>query len=238
MQDQGQNPYQPPSTNSINTESVQLGRKRTIEEALASGYDFSIGDVISKAWEQVNGVKLTFFLPILAIFIIGVIFGFILGFLPPKVVGPINFFVNIALNALAAGFIVLALKRLRGQQINLKEDFLSILPIFTVIILATLLTSLLTMVGMILLFIPGLYLAIAYSLTNWIIVDNPSISAWQAMEASRKIITQHWFKVFGLMIVLGIIVGISAIPFGIGLIWTFPLAMLSIGTLYRIIFEV
>ncbi|UYZ82583.1 DUF975 family protein [Entomomonas sp. E2T0] len=238
MQDQGQNPYQPPSTNSINTESVQLGKKRTIEEAIANGYDFSISDVISKAWAQVNGVKLTFFLPLLAIGIISFIIGLILGFLPPKVIGPINFFVNIALNALAAGFIVLALKRLRGQQINLKEDFLSILPIFSVIILATLLTTLLTAVGMLLILIPGIYLAVAYCLTNWIIIDNPGISAWQAMEASRKIITQRWFSVFGLMIVLGIILMISAIPFGIGLIWTFPLFMLSIGTLYQIIFEV
>ncbi|MFD1261566.1 DUF975 family protein [Entomomonas asaccharolytica] len=238
MQDQGQNPYQPPSTNSINTESVELGTKRTIEQALASGYDFSIGDIISKAWQQVNGVKLTFFLAFLIIFAISFVIGLILGFLPPKIGGPLNFFVNIAINALSAGFIVLALKRLRGQQINLKEDFFSILPIFSVIILACLLTTLLTSIGMLLLLIPGIYLAVAYCLTSWIIVDNPGVSAWQAMEASRKIITQRWFKVFGLMIVLGIIVGISAIPFGIGLIWTFPLLMLSIGTLYRTIFEV
>lgn len=57
------------------------------------------------------------------------------------------------------------------------------------------------------------------------------------MEASRKIITKQWFKVFGLGICLGIIVAISAIPLGIGLIWTIPLAMLSMGILYQTIFE-
>ena len=55
MQDHGQNPCQPLSTNSINTESVQLGRKRTIQEAIAQNYDCSIGEIISRAGAQVNG---------------------------------------------------------------------------------------------------------------------------------------------------------------------------------------
>ena len=61
---------------------------------------------------------------------------------------------------------------------------------------------------------------------------------WQALEASRKAITQHWFKVFGLFLLLGLITLISAIPLGIGLVWSIPLFVIAMGVLYRTIFGV
>jgi uncharacterized membrane protein len=64
------------------------------------------------------------------------------------------------------------------------------------------------------------------------------LSPWQALETSRKAISQHWFKVFGLFLLLGIIMGLSMIPVGIGLIWTIPLFIISMGVLYRTIFGV
>jgi len=96
---------------------------------------------------------------------------------------------------------------------------------------------LLIYLGMILLLIPGIYLAVAYMLAIPLIVER-GLSPWQAMEASRKAITQHWFKVFGLFLLLGLIVSISAIPLGIGLIWTIPLFVMVMGVLYRTIFGV
>lgn len=235
MQEQEQNPYQPPSTNSINTGVAQLGRKLTIEEAIASDYDFSIGDILSRAWAQVSGTKLPFFLGMLVIMAIYIVVTIIASIIP-GVGGIIGALGNLFVSALAAGFIAMSLKHLRGEQINFSQDFFSVFNIIIVLILALFLTNLLTIVGMLLLIIPGIYLSVAYYLTTWIIVDNPGTSAWQAMEASRKIITKQWFKVFGLGICLGLIVGISAIPFGIGLIWTVPLAALSMGILYQTIF--
>ena len=58
------------------------------------------------------------------------------------------------------------------------------------------------------------------------------------METSRKAIHQHWFKIFGLYIVLGVILLLSVIPVGIGLIWSLPLFILAFGVLYRTIFGV
>jgi uncharacterized membrane protein len=58
------------------------------------------------------------------------------------------------------------------------------------------------------------------------------------MEASRKAVGQRWFKIFGLFLLLGLIVMISAIPLGIGLVWSMPLLMIAIGILYRTIFGV
>jgi uncharacterized membrane protein len=78
---------------------------------------------------------------------------------------------------------------------------------------------------------------VAYILAIPLVVER-KLSPWQALETSRKAITQHWFKVFGLFLVLGVIVLVSAIPLGIGLVWTLPMAIIAIGVLYRTIFGV
>jgi len=48
---------------------------------------------------------------------------------------------------------------------------------------------------MILLAIPGIYLSIAYGMTLPLLAFN-ELGAWQAMEASRKAITHHWWRIF------------------------------------------
>lgn len=229
------NPYQPPKSNVVAT-SNKVGKKLTIEEALASSYDFDISEVVKDAWTKVTGIKLPFFLGLLTIFAISIITGIIINFLPKGPATALNFIINLFISAMMAGFIALALKRLNGQPIVFKDDFFSISTIFNILVIAAFLTNLFTIIGIILLLIPGIYLSIAYCLTNWIIVDNPGIGAWQAMETSRKIVTKHWFKFFLLMFLLGCICFLSAIPLGIGLFWTFPLMILSIGTVYKKIF--
>jgi hypothetical protein len=58
------------------------------------------------------------------------------------------------------------------------------------------------------------------------------------MEASRKAIHRHWFKVFGLYVLMSFICVLSSIPLGLGLIWTFPMFIMVGGILYREIFGV
>jgi len=96
---------------------------------------------------------------------------------------------------------------------------------------------LLVYLGMFLLLIPGLYLAVAYLLAIPLVVER-GLAPWQALETSRKAISQHWFKVFGLFLLLGLITLVSAIPLGIGLVWSIPLFVIAMGVLYRTIFGV
>ncbi len=63
--------------------------------------------------------------------------------------------------------------------------------------------------------------------THFIVVYN--MQAWPAMELSRKVCTHNIFPVLGLLIVLGLIILVSAIPCGIGLLFSLPL---SIGATY------
>jgi uncharacterized membrane protein len=106
-----------------------------------------------------------------------------------------------------------------------------IVPLAITVILSTLLI----MIGFILLVIPGVYLSVAYLMALPLVVDK-GLGPWQAMEASRKAVTRRWFAVFGLMLILGLLYIAGAIPILIGLIWVIPLALIAVGILYRNIF--
>ncbi len=55
------------------------------------------------------------------------------------------------------------------------------------------------------------------------------MEGWPAMEMSRKVTMKNFFPLVGLFIVLGVILIISAIPCGIGLLFSLPL---MIGSIY------
>jgi hypothetical protein len=44
------------------------------------------------------------------------------------------------------------------------------------------------------------------------------MDVWDAMELSRKVVTKHWFKVFGLFFLLSLFMLLGILTFGIGLI--------------------
>ena len=241
------NPYAAPT--SALQETPRDTQVPSIEEALSRGYDFTIGDLLSEAWQRVKGTKgiiiggfVVFYAVLLvASFLIGGFFG-ILGVVSdsPTLTVVVEMVVGIFASALAypfmAGINMIGIRRAADQPISFNDIF-SHFGRTVPLVITAIISMLLIYLGMILLIIPGLYLAIAYMLAIPLVVER-GLSPWQALETSRKAITQHWFKVFGLFLLLGLITGISAIPLGIGLVWTIPLFTVAIGILYRTIFGV
>jgi uncharacterized membrane protein len=87
------------------------------------------------------------------------------------------------------------------------------------------------------LILPGIYLTVGYAMTVPLIVDR-KMSPWQAMEASRKAIHGEWWKIFGLFLVVGLIFMVSALPLGLGFIWTWPMFVVLGGLVYRALFGI
>ncbi len=248
MSDTPANPYSAPT--SVLQDIPAQGQVPSIEQALSRGYDFNIGDVISESWSLVKGSKgifigglLVFYVVVFAAtFAASLILGFagLLGaedsisYLVTSQL--ISSLVTAASYPFMAGIFMISLRRASNQPISFDLVF-SQFGKFVPLLIAAILMSVLMMLGFVLLIIPGIYLAVAYSLTIPLIAER-NLSPWQAMEASRKAIHQHWFKVFGMYILLSLIVALSIIPIGIGLIWSVPLLILCSGVLYRIIFGV
>ncbi|MHA6494083.1 DUF975 family protein [Pseudomonas borbori] len=241
------NPYAAPASQL--QETAAAGQALSIEQALSRGYDFSIGELLSEAWQRTKGTKgiiiggfIVFYAVLLiASFVLGGILG-LLGLMSDNIaLGLIGQMVTgVFAAALAypfmAGINMVGIRRAADQPVTFNEIF-SHFGRTVPLLVTAIVMMLLVYLGMILLIIPGLYLSIAYMLAIPLVVER-GLPTWQALEASRKAITQHWFKVFGLFLLLGLITMLSAIPLGIGLVWTIPLFVISMGILYRTIFGV
>lgn len=73
------------------------------------------------------------------------------------------------------------------------------------------------------LLLPAIYLGTAYSWAPLFVVFH-KLGFWEALEASRIMITKKWFIYFFFTIVVGIIAIIGMLGFCIGFLFTFPAA--------------
>jgi uncharacterized membrane protein len=90
-------------------------------------------------------------------------------------------------------------------------------------------------IGLMLLVIPGIYLAFSYTFALVLVADK-DLGIWEAMETSRKAISKRWFSFAGLLLLLGVVNLIAIIPLGIGLIWSIPWTIITMGEVYRNMF--
>lgn len=216
--------------------------KMTIENI--PQYDFSIIEMIKEGFARIEGVKLTFVLAFLIYMAIAIVLNILLSLIFPspvdnpnilnqQIVGILSYPVLIPL---MVGMMMLAIKHSRGENIHYRSMF-DYYHMVGHLSLAGILIYILTLIGFLLLILPGIYLSIAYAFALPLIADK-GLDVWEAMELSRKAVTKNWFKVFGLMFLLVLIFGLGALAFGIGLIWAIPLMFVTLyGLLYPLIFD-
>ena len=220
----------------------------SLERAVNGDYDFSVSEILSEAWEKVSGTKLKivgamFIYIIIAGLVTGIISLFldaqpyydadllIQGIAVDTIVGWIASPVTIPLSL---GLLLLGYARANNEELRIDTIFNYYIVVWP-LVFASISITILTYIGFALLVIPGIYLSIAYSFTLPLIVDK-KLDIWGAMEVSRQAVTKQWFTIFGVNITLVFITMVSAIPMGIGLVWTIPLLMIAQGVMYRKIF--
>ena len=208
-------------------------------------YNFDIIEMTKAGWECINGVKAQFIAGFAIYVIIAVILEMVFGlifpqgtaeapnFLNRQIVGILSYPV---LMPIMAGIIMMAIKYHRGEVVDFKSVF-NYYYMTGKLVFAGVIIYIFTIIGMLLFIFPGIYVSVAYTFTIPLIVDK-NMDVWEAMELSRKTVTKHWFKVAGLIGLLSIIILISAIPLGVGLVWTIPLYFVTIyGLAYPVMFE-
>ena len=266
MQDlAAQNPYSAPLSN-LEPGAAQ-GAVPSVAEALSRGYNFSINELLGESWRRTKGTKgliiggfVVFYAAIFALVnllslfltVVGVAGiagmgllgdseaagGMAVGALVAFFIGSIvlSFVATAVCYPLLAGVNMLGIRRAADQPLRFNEVFSHFGRTFQVVV-CVLLSTLLICVGYFLFVLPGIYLSIAYMLAIPLVVER-GLSPWAALEASRKAISQHWFKVFGLLLVFGVLFMLSTLTLGIALIWVMPWLIVAIGVLYRTIFGV
>lgn len=249
-----ENPYQAPRAQV--RDHVEAGPAGgTLEDGIAGNYDFEIMDVIKEGWQRQSGMKGAFWLGsillsvIMLVLMIGMSFvgvmalGVEAGSDPSAASGQAAAFqlvlqviFGLVMYPMYAGIAMMGINR----SVDLPPKGTMVLSFFGFTIslfFAMALMTVLTVIGYLLLIIPGIYLSIAYSMTMPLIVEK-RLGIWAAMEASRRAVTKHWFKVFFVYLLMSLIILVSYLPLGIGLIWTLPMMIAVYGVMYRTMFGV
>lgn len=134
---------------------------------------------------------------------------------------------------LSAGITIVALKILKQQATTFSDFFRGFQNgKFLQFFLVTIVGGLLILLGLILLILPGIYLAVAYSFAVPLMVDR-RLGFWEALETSRKVITKRWFSFFGFLLLLGLVNFVGALLCFVGLLVTAPLTSCAIVAAYR-----
>lgn len=230
------------------TSGDESGTYGSLEKGIAGDYTLSIGDICSEAWRRTKGNKGTIWLAVLFYAIAAAAISFIASLVSgytafdpqaaanASLVSQVIYQVLVAIAGapLGAGIIMVGIKIARDESASATEVFAhfdKIVPLAAGMIMVYFLIT----IGFLLLVLPGIYLAVAYTLALPLIVDK-NLGPWQALETSRQAITKHWFGFFGFLIVCLLLYIAGAIPLMIGLIWVIPLVSIAIGIAYRNIF--
>ena len=102
---------------------------------------------------------------------------------------------------------------------------------------AYLLTVLFTLLWTLLLIIPGIIAALSYSMTFYIIADDDSIGAMDAIDKSKKMMYGHKWKYFRLLLRIAGLALLCILTLGIGYLWLFPYAQVCTAKFYEDIKE-
>ncbi|MEM1325801.1 MAG: hypothetical protein AAGI23_07605 [Bacteroidota bacterium] len=78
-------------------------------------------------------------------------------------------------------------------------------------------------VGILALLAPVIYMAIAWAWAPYFVVFH-GMKFWDAMEASRKILSKNWWSFFGFYLIIGLITVSGFIALGVGALFTIPIA--------------
>lgn len=230
------NPYRRPASD-LSTGPASPGG--SIEAALAGESYWETGQVMGEAWRILSGFKGAYWAGLLVYFLVS--FAVSLAFALIAADDPIMMFLgewaaSFVTMPILAGLYMIAIRHAVDLPVDASQVFVyfdRIVPLFLLFLLLSILITL----GLVLLVLPGIYLAVAWFFAVPLMVEK-KLGIWEALETSRKAVTRCWFRMFFLLLMLFLITVASMIPLGLGLIWALPWAMLVLGVVYREMFGV
>ena len=132
---------------------------------------------------------------------------------------------------LSAGYYLAANKISQGEPL-LYPDFFKGFEYYVPLVLVTVIGQVLTVIGLFVLIIPGIYLLVAYLFSSLMVLFG-GFEFWNALEYSRKVIQVQWIKflLFGVFAVLLNIVG--AMLLLVGLAVTLPVTYFALYHIFE-----
>ena len=209
-------------------------------QILERDYVLDIGSCISRGWELVKSD----FWPLVGITALVVVLWTIASSVGGTAVktGPghelvtLSWAVGILVwGPLFGGLLLHYLKRIRGEVSAVDTAFSGFTKRFLHLFLAGFVMELLTTVGFLCCVLPGIYLSLAWMFTLPLVMDK-GIDFWPAMELSRKVITRHWWKFLGLVLMSGVVMIFGLLACCVGVFVAIPIVLAAQMYAYEDIF--
>lgn len=195
-----------------------------------------INTVLNIAFQKQVGFKGTY----LVALVIYVAISIVAGFVSETLFGPSDEFtwagfwgelvITLAMLPLGVGLGLMGIRRAARRDVpisTLIEPYAKSLQLMAMLLIM----MMLIIAGYLLFILPGIYLSIAYAFAPYLITEK-DMGVWEALETSRKAITQFWWRYFGLMLVGMLMIIIGTLPLLIGLLWALPILAIATGEVF------
>jgi hypothetical protein len=200
---------------------------------MADTNDFSVGSILSEAW----GITTSKYWKLVKFYLVMVVISFGMGMLQgmaseSEVMSLVFGLISLAVNLMVSlGLIRVVMAIVRGQEPELADMFVTDSKLIISYIAAMILMGLGIGFGLILLVIPGIYLALLWSQVQYALVDH-NLGPLAALAKSKELTSGHLgqilvFYVLALLINLG-----GLLLLGLGLLITVPWTTVAMYILY------
>lgn len=135
---------------------------------------------------------------------------------------------------LLGGLNLVFLRHLRGQSADIGIVFAGFSGALLVpLLLAGVIASALSFVGLMLCLVPGVYLIVCWGMYAPLLIIDRRLDFWQALECSRRVVTRYWWPHFGLFLLAFLVVCAGVLACGVGVIVALPLAIAAVVVAYE-----
>lgn len=231
-----------------------------VEQALKGEYKINPKEVLLEAWRNTQRSRAAINGGLLIVLLIGVFTTMLLAELlgglevvnqDPQRLSILNLAVTIVIWPFLAGVEMMGISQVVGLKTESKQVF-AYLKRGSWVAVAALLSSVLVGLGLQLFIIPGIFLAVCFSLIVPLVVEK-KLSPLQAISLSVKALRFQWFNIFAVYLPLAIVLVLIIAPLGqvtgnatifafafliFGLSYLAPMYFHAKGILYREIFGI
>lgn len=192
---------------------------RKVDRLLHSRINFSIDQALLRGWQLFTEQPLV---------LIAYVFIFlVIASVPAFFLQDFSTLISLLISPpLAAGFYLVANKISRGEEVEFRDCFDGF-KFWLPVVIINLVTTILTVLGVFALILPGIYLGVAYTFAMAFVLFGGG-DFWQAMELSRKLITKIWWQFFAFILLICLINLAGALVLGVGLLVSIPVSYFAI----------
>ena len=192
---------------------------------------FSIREAIAVGWGKTRAHSALIFKVLLTLFALQIVHSIVAKTLMPSLQGVLALFgITVLGIVLGAGAVVITLKLVRGEH----AEYTQIMPplgLAARYFFASALAGIITVVGLVLLIIPGIYLMLRFSMVRFAALDGNGIVG--SLKKSGELTEGVKWKLLGFLLTL---LGLNFLGFlllVVGLIVTVPITMIAYAHVYQ-----